>query len=45
MTDLNVKDREIDRLLKAADMLAGELRVTVRDASDTLRRAGRDPDE
>lgn len=39
MTDLNVKDREIDRLLGKADSLVGEMQVTVRQASDTLRRA------
>lgn len=39
MTDLKVKDQEIDRLLGRADSLVGELQVTVRQASDTLRRA------
>lgn len=39
MTDLKVKDREIDRLLGKADSLVGEMQVTVRQASDALRRA------
>jgi hypothetical protein len=39
MTDLRVKDEQIDQLLGRAEGLVGEMQVTVRQASDTLRRA------
>jgi hypothetical protein len=45
MTDLKVKDGEIDRLMARADGLVGELQVTVRHAADARRRASGDARE
>lgn len=39
MTDLDVKDREIDSLLNVADQLVCDLRVSLSEASASLRGA------